>query len=139
MDLTKKTKSWELKKISYFKENSGSLSVVEAKTSIPFEVKRVFSLNKFSNNAIRGNHAHEELKQLIICTSGSFQINLDNGFKKELITLTDSGPSLFLDGMVWRTMKKFSTNCVVTVLCDREYEFDNVIRDYDIFMSMVKN
>ena len=134
----RKIRSWELKKVSYFNEDSGSLSVVEYGQSIEFNVRRVFILNKFSDDALRGHHAHKELKQLIICTSGSFQIDLDNGYEKESITLTDDGPCLYLDGMVWRTMQKFSMNCVVTVLCDREYKFDSLISSYEEFIKMSK-
>ena len=67
-----------------------------------------------------------------------FQIDLDNGYEKESITLTDDGPCLYLDGMVWRTMQKFSMNCVVTVLCDREYKFDSLISSYEEFIKMSK-
>ena len=135
----KKFKSWKLKEVSYFKEETGSLSAVEYGQSFEFDIKRVFILNKFSDDALRGHHAHKELNQLVICTSGSFKINLDNGYEKESITLTDNGPCLYLDGMVWRTMQNFSKNCVVTVLCDREYKFDYVIRDYEDFIKIVKN
>ncbi len=133
------TKSWELREITYFNEDSGTLSVVEYGKTIEFDVKRVFFLNKLLSESIRGNHAHKELRQLIICTSGSFDIELDDGINKETISLMDDGKCLFIDGMVWRVMRNFSEECVVTVLCDREYEFDLVISDYDEFSKMTSH
>ena len=35
-------------------------------------------------------------------------------------------------------MKFFSSDCVVIVLCDREYRFDEVVRDYDVFIENIK-
>ena len=129
-------KNWELKEVSYFHEETGTLSVIEYGQSIEFEVKRVFTLNRFTKNSIRGNHAHKELKQLIVCSSGSFDIELDDGKIKETITLSDNGKCLFLRGMVWRVMRNFTKDCVITVLCDREYIFDSVINCYDQFIEM---
>lgn len=129
-------KNWELKDVSYFHEETGTLSVVEYGQSIEFEVKRVFTLNRFTKNSIRGNHAHKKLKQLIICSSGSFDIELDDGKNKKTLTLSDNGKCLFLRGMVWRVMRNFTKDCVITVLCDREYRLDSVINCYDKFIEM---
>ena len=40
-------KNWELKEVSYFHEETGTLSVIEYGQSIEFEIKRVFTLNRF--------------------------------------------------------------------------------------------
>ena len=129
-------KNWELKEVSYFHAETGTLSVIEYGQSIEFEIKRVFTLNRFKKNSIRGQHAHKELKQVIVCSSGSFDIELDDGKNKETITLSDNGKCLFIRGMFWRVMRNFTKECVITVLCDREYRFDTVIDCYDEFIEM---
>ena len=51
--------------------------------------------------------------------------------------MTSNDFSLYLDGKVWRTMAKFSQDAVVLVLCDKEYELDRVVRDYDEFKNIM--
>ena len=56
----------------------GCLSVVEQEIDIPFKIKRIYYLHSFSKDAQRGEHAHKELKQLLIPVKGSFNISLDD-------------------------------------------------------------
>lgn len=129
--------AWETRIFSILDEDSGSLGVVEAGKDIGFCVMRAFFLRGIDSAATRGMHSHEELKQLIICLSGSFEITLDNLKKKETLKMTSNNHSLYLDGKVWRTMSNFSQDALVLVLCDREYESDKVIRDYNEFRKII--
>ena len=114
-------------------EESGLLSVVEYGQEFEFIVKRCFFIRDVVKGSTRGSHSHKELKQLILCLNGSFTIHLDNGAKKQSIIMKADNLCLFVDGRVWREMADFSDNAVMAVLCDREYRFDEVIRDYSQF------
>ena len=135
---TVQTEDWYSIEIDRFAEETGMLSVLEYGKHIPFAVKRVFWVGNVPSNSIaRGGHAHAELKQVIFCSNGSCNIDLENvSGAKETILLADTGSALYVNGPVWRTMRDFSSDCSMIVLCDREYHLDQVIRDYQKFRSL---
>ena len=130
--------SWKLEEYPLFKENTGQLGVLEYMKNFTFLVKRIFFLRKIELNALRGEHSHKELQQVIVCLHGSFELEVNNGLKKQIFYKNESNKVLYLDGKVWRTMKKFSNDAVMLVLCDREYRYDEVVRNYDMFLNNLK-
>jgi dTDP-4-dehydrorhamnose 3,5-epimerase-like enzyme len=125
--------AWRFIEYPSIKEPGGLLGVIEYGKEIDFTIKRVFFLRNIEIEVSRGFHAHNELKQFIFCANGSFVIELDNGDKKYSYELTQDSPGLWVDGKVWREMHSFSSDSVMMVLCDREYRFDTVVRDYADF------
>ncbi len=73
-----------------------------------------------------------------MCLNGSFMIDLDNGLEKRSIEMNADDKCLYVDGKVWREMRNFSNHTVMMVLCDREYRFDEVVRDYSLFKENLK-
>lgn len=130
--------SWEFKKYSLLQEDSGELGVLEYAKEFAFLVKRIFFLRNIDSQSSRGSHAHKDLNQIIVCLSGSFEITLDNGLKKETFHMNETNSCLYLDGRVWRDMKGFSAKAVMLVLCDREYRYDEVVRNYNDFLTNLK-
>jgi len=130
--------AWELRHYVLLQEESGELGVLEYIKEFNFLVKRIFFLRNIDKKSNRGNHAHKNLKQIIICLSGSFEITLDNGLEKKVFKMDETSNCLYVDGKVWRDMKNFSKNAVMLVLCDREYRYDEVIRNYDDFLMNLK-
>ena len=57
-------------------DKRGSLVSLEALKNIPFEIKRVYYIYNASSDLPRGFHAHKELQQVLICTSGSCELFL---------------------------------------------------------------
>ena len=129
--------AWKLIDFPAINEITGTLKVIEFGREIDFEVKRVFYLCDLENNVSRGFHAHEDLKQFVFCVSGSFTLILDNGSTIKSYKMTPQSSGVWLDGKVWREMHHFSEGSVMGVLCDREYQFDNVVRDYDLFKKNI--
>ena len=129
--------AWCLSEYPVIKENTGELGVIELGEQFDFNVKRVFFLRNLKDEAIRGEHSHKELKQLLLCLKGSLEIHLDNGNEIDIIQLDEKSSCLYLDGKVWRKMINFSKNALLVVLCDREYKFDDVVDDYKSFKKIV--
>ena len=129
--------AWKLIQYPILAEPTGNLGVVELGKEFNFNIKRAFFLRNVQSDQIRGKHSHKELKQLVICLSGSYSIALDNGETVETLQMDETNQCLFLDGKVWREMSKFSDNAVMLVLCDREYRYDEVIRDYSQFKQIL--
>ncbi|PHR21878.1 MAG: hypothetical protein COA41_01885 [Sphingopyxis sp.] len=123
--------------IDNFPQPTGTLSVMEFGTQIPFIVKRVFWVHSVPDKSTeRGAHAHEDLSQVIFCAQGSCLLELESSCgRKEAFPLSKDSPAVFVDGRVWRKMRNFSTDCSLIVLCDRQYSEDRVITDYNEFRA----
>lgn len=120
----------DLPKIS---DPRGSLSFVEGGNHVPFEIRRIYYLYDVPGGAERGGHAHKELYQLIIAVSGSFDIVLDDGRRKQRHHLSRSYQGLFVCPMIWREMDNFSSGAVCLVLASNLYDEADYFRDYTEF------
>ena len=118
-----------------FGDMRGGLIALESLTeNVPFEVRRVYYIFDTTPGTIRGNHAHKELKQVLICVSGACTIvcEMPNGAKSEY-RLDWPNRGLLIEGLVWRQMKDFSKDAVLIVLASEHYDEVDYIRDYQVF------
>ena len=122
-----------------FLDPSGEITIANIYKTLNFTAKRCYWILNTNKDDSRGNHAHKNLKQLIVVSSGSVDILLDDGKNEAKVSLTSPHKGLFLEGLIWRKMFNFSTNCVITILCDEDYNEDDYIRNYDDFLIYVKN
>lgn len=117
---------------------TGQLFVFENLKTIPFEIKRVYSIRKVLRNVTRGKHAHGILRQVIICLSGSCKFLLDDGKNKEIVELNNPELGLYIGTYVWREMFDFSEDCILMVLASEFYDANEYIRDYEDFLKITK-
>ena len=115
----------------------GNLTFIEQSNHIPFDISRVYYIYDVPENGERGGHAHKGLHQLIIALSGSFDIELDDGNKKRVITLNSPTEGLYICPMVWREMNNFSGGTVCLVLASNLYDESDYYRDYQEFLTAV--
>lgn len=120
-------------------DRKGNLSVVENGKTVPFDVKRIYYLYDVPGGAERGAHAHKELYQLLIATSGSFTITLDDGSVKRTFTLNRPYQGLLIVPGIWRELNDFSSGAVCLVLASEKYDASDYIRDYDDFLMFKKD
>ena len=114
----------------------GNLSVVE-KDCIPFEIKRVYYLYDVPSDSTRGGHAHIELQQFLIALSGSFDVVLDDGNARRVITLNRPYKGLLIPNGIWRELENFSAGAVCLSLVSDVFKESDYIRDYDEFKLVV--
>jgi len=119
-------------------DNRGSLVSLEQLKNIPFKIKRVYYIYNTQADMVRGKHAHPNLKQVIVCVSGSCKFLLDDGKNKKNIKLDSPNTGLYIGKNVWREMYDFSKDCVLVVLANDFYNESEYIRDYQTFLQKVK-
>ena len=117
----------------------GNLSVIETGRHIPFDFKRIFYLYDVPGGAIRAGHANMKLEQVIVAMSGSFDVLVDDGFRKAKIHLNRSYQGLYIPGMIWRELDNFSSASVCMVLASDFYDETDYYRDYELFVKAVQN
>ena len=69
-----------------FKAPQGSITPIEG-GDVPFEIKRVFYQYDVPGGESRGAHAHIKDQQFLIAISGSFEVMIDDGKNRDVITL----------------------------------------------------
>lgn len=119
-------------------DERGQLVALENGKEIPFETKRVYYMFETLKDVRRGFHAHKTLQQILICTSGSCKIHLDDGTETAEITLDKPYEGLFIGSNLWREMYDFSPDAVLMVLASQMYDEGDYIRNYDEFLKFVK-
>jgi len=124
----------ELPKIS---DPRGNLTFVESDRHVPFTIRRVYYLYDVPGGAERGGHAHKDLHQLIVAMSGSFDVLLDDGYRKKRLTLNRSYFGLYVCPYIWRELDNFSSGAVCMVLASNVYDEADYYRDYSEFLNKV--
>ena len=124
--------------IRKFTDNRGYLSVIEGGMDIPFEIKRIYYLYMVPE-AARGAHAHKELQQLLVATSGSVDITLDDVKEKKTFHLDRPWKGLLVVPGLWRDLDNFSGGTVLMCLASEHYEAEDYIRNYNDFLNYKKS
>ena len=129
------TEQWRLIELPKISDPRGNLTFAEASHHVPFEFKRVFYLYDVPGGADRAGHALKTCQQFIIAISGSFDVVVDNGVKRDRIHLCRSYYGLYLPPMVWRELDNFSSGSVCLALASEKYAEDAYYRTYEDFIA----
>ena len=128
------TKLIDIPKIT---DTRGNLSVIENET-IPYPVKRVYYLYDVPSDSFRGGHSHIAQSEFLIALSGSFNVIVDNGQKRESITLNKPNKGLLIEPGIWRELENFSSGSVCLVLASDTFSEEDYIRSYETFKKIQK-
>lgn len=116
----------------------GSLTVGEFNRSIPFAAKRYFMVFDVPSVETRGEHAHRECHQFLICVRGCCSVVADDGTNREEFLLDRPDVGIHLSPMVWGIQYKYSADAVLLVFASHYYDSADYIRNYAEFLSTVK-
>jgi hypothetical protein len=125
----------ELPKIE---NRSGNLTSIQNSIEIPFDVKRIFYLYDIPGGKDRGAHAHLECHQFLIAGSGSFDVLLDDGKSKKLVTLNQPYKGLHIPPGIWASEINFSSGSICLVLASHKFDEEDYIRNYKDYLK-IKN
>ncbi len=114
---------------------TGNLTVVDNGKTAQFETKRVFFIYDIPGGVSRGGHSHKTLRELIIATSGSFEVYVNDGKREQTFTLNNPSKALLLPAGVWEELRNFSSGAVALVLASIPYEPTDYIRDFQEFIK----
>jgi dTDP-4-dehydrorhamnose 3,5-epimerase-like enzyme len=113
----------------------GNLTFVEGERHVPFEIRRVFYLYDVPTAESRGAHAHREQHQFLICLSGSFDVELDDGLLRRTVHLNRPWKGLHIPPTIWAAEVNFDPHSICLVLASDVYKEADYIRGYPEFLA----
>ena len=116
-------------------KRDGNITIVEGNKNVPFDVRRIYYLYDIPGGEARGGHAHKELHQLIVAASGSFDVLLNDGQNKKIVTLNRPDYGLMVVPGIWRELLEFSSGAICLVLASDVYNEEDYIRDSNCFIK----
>jgi acetyltransferase-like isoleucine patch superfamily enzyme len=116
----------------------GGLSYAEYGQHLPFEPKRYFVVFDVPTVEVRGEHAHRELHQFLVCLKGQCSVAIDDGQHRDEVVLNRPNVGLHLPPMIWASQYHYSPDAVLMVLASDVYKAEDYIRDYDEYLALVK-
>ena len=119
------------------KDRSGNITPVTGEREIPFAIKRLFYIYDIPGGEDRGSHAHKACHQFLIAASGSFEIELNDGFTKRTVMLNRPYFGLHIPPGIWAAEKGFSSGAICLVLTSHPYEAEDYIRDYESYLRFI--
>jgi acetyltransferase-like isoleucine patch superfamily enzyme/dTDP-4-dehydrorhamnose 3,5-epimerase-like enzyme len=117
----------------------GALSVGEVGKELPFIPKRYFIVYDVPTSEVRGEHAHHECGQFLICVKGSCSVLMDDGKNRRELKLDTPQKGLYLPPMTWGTQYQYSSDAVLLVFASEVYDPKDYIRNYDEFLKIKEN
>ncbi|AFD09304.1 sugar 3,4-ketoisomerase [Solitalea canadensis] len=120
-------------------DERGNLSFMEEKNHFPFEIKRTYWIYDVPGGEVRGGHSYISNQEFIIALSGSFDVVLSDGKESKTFSLNRSYYGLLVPNNVWRHMENFSTNSLAFVVASTDFNEDDYVRDYNVFLKTKNN
>lgn len=113
----------------------GNLTYIESASHVPFRVRRVYWIYDVPGGEVRGGHAYRQQQEFVIALSGSFDVHVNDGESRRVITLNRSYYGVHVPQMIWRQLANFSTNAVCLILASLPFDESDYIRRYDDYLE----
>jgi UDP-2-acetamido-3-amino-2,3-dideoxy-glucuronate N-acetyltransferase len=115
----------------------GDLSVGEFERHVPFVPRRYFLVFDVPSKDVRGEQAHRECHQFLICARGGCHVMVDDGRTREEIVLERPNVGLYIPPLRWSAQFQYSADALLLVFASHYYDPADYIRDYTEFQAMV--
>jgi UDP-2-acetamido-3-amino-2,3-dideoxy-glucuronate N-acetyltransferase len=126
----------ELRTIRHAVDLRGSLVAADFASDLPFVPRRAFTVFDVPTKDVRGEHAHHECEQFLLCLAGSVSAVVDDGETRQEFRLDRPDLGLYVPSMVWGSQYNYSPDAVLLVFASHEYDADDYIRDYEDFLVL---
>lgn len=127
----------ELIKLKSDSSENGNLTVIQSFSDIPFAFSRIFYVNA-KRGSVRGQHAHKECSQFLICPTGAVSVSCDDGNNRKIFLLDKPDYGLLIPPGIWAEQTYIEENSLLLVICDKEYNENEYIRKYRDFIKYYK-
>lgn len=116
-----------------YRDDRGALGIIDFTRDLPFSPQRVFYAFNVPSDQVRGEHAHRECQQFLICLSGTCTLQIEDSKNKFQVLMDSPLFGVWLPPMIWSSQFDFSTDATLFVLASEEYVERDYIRLYEEF------
>ena len=121
------------------KDLRGDLTAGEFEKQIPFSPLRYFMVFGVPSKEIRGEHAHRECHQFLVCVRGSCSVVADDGTRRVEVALDTPNRGIHLPPMTWGIQYKYSADALLLVFASHHYDASDYIRGYSDFTALIRD
>jgi dTDP-4-dehydrorhamnose 3,5-epimerase-like enzyme len=116
-------------------DSRGTLSFAQEGDHVPFAIKRMYYMYDIPAGATRGAHAHRACQRLLIAMNGSVKVTVDNGQRRDVITLASPSAGLHIPAGLWIDLDDFTEGTILAALASHPYEESDYLRNYEAFLA----
>lgn len=121
------------------RNRAGNITPVNNSENIPFDIERVFFIYDIPSGETRGGHAHKYCHEILIAAGGSFEVEIEDGINKRIVTLNRPMIGLHLPPGIWAVEKNYSSGAICLAITSHKYEEEDYIRKYQDFKEYKEN
>ncbi len=125
----------DIYRFPWVKDPRGDLTVGEFGQAFPFHPKRYFIVSGVPSGEIRGEHAHRQCHQFLICAYGQCSVTVDDGTTRREIVLNKPSIGIYVPPMIWGRQWQYSADAALLVFASELYDPDDYIREYSAFLT----
>lgn len=122
----------------YSNNLGGNLTAIQFDFNLPLDVKRIFFINA-GKNIIRGNHAHKECSQFLVCNLGAIEVECFDGSETKIFLLDRPNLGLLIPPSIWAKQHYLLSHNILSVVCDQFFNENDYIRNIDDFIIYREN
>ena len=126
-----------LHRFKLIRDPRGDLSVGEFVNEVPFIPNRYFVVFNVPSQHTRGEHAHYECHQFLICITGTCAVIVDDGDLRREVELSSPDMGIYIPPLIWGVQYKYSSEAVLLVFASDTYDESDYIRDYSEFTNHI--
>jgi len=106
-------------------------------SEIPFKPKRMFTVINVPKGVKRGNHAHYETEQFLICLRGEVEVDLYDGYEHTSTSLKPM-QGLYVPKLIWDSQIFKTGDDLLLVLASTDYDREDYIESSSVFEALKK-
>jgi dTDP-4-dehydrorhamnose 3,5-epimerase-like enzyme len=118
-----------------YRDPRGNLVVAEVGNFVPFPVVRLFYVYDVPINTVRGQHAHRDCRQYMICQNGRVLVDASDGSRTRQITLYP-GQAVLMEKGIFYSETYLDPDSTLLVLCDKPYDRNDYIDSMEEFIAI---
>jgi hypothetical protein len=122
----------------WVRDPRGDLTVGQFESEFPFLPKRYFIISGVPSDQIRGEHAHKQCHQFLICAYGQCSVTVDDGTTCLEVLLDKPSVGIYLPPMIWGKQWQYSADAALLVFASEPYDPSDYIREYEAFVKAAR-
>ena len=127
----------DIYRFRWVKDARGDLTAAEFESELPFRPKQYFIVSGVPSGQVRGEHAHKQCHQFLICAHGQCSVTVDDGKTRLEVLLNKPSVGIYVPPMIWGR-QQYSADAALLVFASDPYDPQDYIREYSAFLNAVR-